>query len=149
MLATGSMHQPITAVGLRLSGQQWSIGCQICEPHICIFGKAMDVRGLHGLSCRKSAARQQRHRQLNDIIWGDNQASPDASSRRASQSDGRRLKWPDGITLLSSSTGKPMAWDVIVSDTYADSHVDKTVLKTGAAADQTRQHETRLISMLG
>ena len=29
----------------------------------------MDVRGLHGLSCWKSAARYQRHSQLNDIIW--------------------------------------------------------------------------------
>ena len=29
----------------------------------------MDSRGLHGLSCRKSGPRQQRHSQLNDIIW--------------------------------------------------------------------------------
>ena len=31
------------------------------EPHTCVCGKPVDARGLHGLSCRKSAPRQQRH----------------------------------------------------------------------------------------
>jgi len=29
----------------------------------------VDARGLHGLACRKSAPRQQRHSHLNDIVW--------------------------------------------------------------------------------
>ena len=35
----------------------------------CVCGKAVDARGLHGLSCRRSAPRQQRHSHLNDILW--------------------------------------------------------------------------------
>jgi len=31
--------------------------------------KAVDERGLHGLACRRSTQRHQRHSQLNDIIW--------------------------------------------------------------------------------
>ena len=31
--------------------------------------------------------------------------------------------------------GKPMAWDVTVPDTYAQSHLDSTSLQAGAAAD--------------
>ena len=52
-----------------------------CEPHTCVCGKAVDARGLHGLSCRRNAPRQQRHSHLSD------QASPDASSQRANQPD--------------------------------------------------------------
>ena len=29
----------------------------------------VDAQGLHGLSCRKSAPRQIRHAQMNDIVW--------------------------------------------------------------------------------
>ena len=34
-----------------------------------------------------------------------------------------------------------MAWGVTVPDTYVDSHIDMTVIKSGAGAD--RQHKTR------
>jgi len=50
---------PITAVGLRLSDEAIRIavahrlGCKACEPHACVC--PVDARGLHGLSCRKSA----------------------------------------------------------------------------------------------
>jgi len=45
------------------------LGSKACEPHTCMCGKAVDARGLHGLSCRRSAPRQQRHSHLNDILW--------------------------------------------------------------------------------
>jgi len=50
-------------------------------------------------------------------------------------------KRPDGTTLLSWARGKPMAWDVTVPDTYAESHIGKTATKPGAAAK--RQRRTR------
>ena len=34
-----------------------------------------------------------------------------------------------------------MAWDVTVPDTYADSHIDKTVVKPGAAADKAAHNK--------
>ena len=70
------LHEPpITAVGLRLSDEAVRVavahrlGCKACVPHTCVCGKPVDARGLHGLSCRRSAPRQQRHSQLNGIIW--------------------------------------------------------------------------------
>ena len=66
---------PITSVGLRLLDEEIRIavahrlGCRACEPHTCVCGKAVDARGLHGLACRRSAPRQQRHSHLNDILW--------------------------------------------------------------------------------
>ena len=66
---------PIASVGLRLADEEVRIavahrlGCKACEPHDCGCGEPVDARGLHGLACRRSGPRQQRHRHLNDIIW--------------------------------------------------------------------------------
>ena len=64
----------ITAVGLRLPDEAvrvavgYRLGSTTCQPHTCICGTAVDVRGLHGLSYRKSSPRYTRHSQLNDLI---------------------------------------------------------------------------------
>jgi len=41
-------------------------------------------------------------------------------------------KRPDGTTVLPWARGKPMAWDVTVSDTFAESHIGSTATKPGA-----------------
>ena len=45
-------------------------------------------------------------------------------------------KRPDGSILIPWSRGKPMAWDVNVPDTYAESHIGDTATEAGAAANQ-------------
>ena len=50
-------------------------------------------------------------------------------------------KRPDGITLLPWARGKPMAWDVTVPDTYAESHIGNTATKPGAAAQKTAHNK--------
>ena len=47
--------------------------------------------------------------------------------------DGKR---PDGVTLLPWARGKPLAWDVAVPDTYANSRLADTVTMAGTAADK-------------
>ena len=44
-------------------------------------------------------------------------------------------KRPDGSTLIPWSRGKPMAWDVTVPDTYAESHIGDTATEAGTAAN--------------
>jgi len=95
----------ITAVGLRLSDEAIKVavahrlGCKASEPHTCICGKAVNARGLHGLSCRKSAPRQHRHSQLNDIIW-----RPIKRAQIPAVKEPVSLMWddigPDGTTLF-------------------------------------------------
>jgi len=51
-------------------------------------------------------------------------------------------KRPDGTTLLPWARGKPMALDVTVPDTYAESHISSTVVKAGAAAHRAAQSKT-------
>ena len=45
-------------------------------------------------------------------------------------------KLPDGATLIPWARGKPLAWNVMVPDTYADSHMHDTAIQAGAAADR-------------
>jgi len=57
-------------------------------------------------------------------------------------------KRPDGTTLLPRARGKPMAWDVTVPDTYAESHIGNTATKPGAAAQKTTQNKIDKYSKL-
>jgi len=45
-------------------------------------------------------------------------------------------KRPDGTTLLPWARGRPMAWDVIVPDTYAEWHIDQTAREACSAANK-------------
>ena len=155
LLAAASPHSgdwlhapPIASVGLRLSDEAIRIavahrlGCKACEPHICACGKAVDSRGLHGLACRRSAPRQQRHSHMNDILWrAIKRAQVPAVKEPVSlmHQDGKR---PDGTTLLPWARGKPMAWDVTVPDTYAESHIGHTATELGAAANKAAVNKT-------
>ena len=65
---------PVTAVGLRMTNKiiriatEMRLGISICEPNLFPCGKQVESRGIHGLSCRHSAARISRHNMVNDIV---------------------------------------------------------------------------------
>jgi len=80
----------------------------------------------------------QPHHQMNDIVWRTiKRAQILATKEPVSliQQDGKR---PDGTTLLPWARGKPMAWDVTVPGTYAESHihVDQTTREACSAANK-------------
>ena len=64
---------PIDSVGLRLSDEAVRVAVahrleyKACEPHTCPYGKAVDARGLHGLCCRRSGPRHQRHHEITTL----------------------------------------------------------------------------------
>ena len=98
---------PFTAVRLRLNDEMIRIsvdtilGARTCEPHTCPCGKTVDARGLRCLSCRKSAARYQRHSNLNDIISRAVKRAQIPAVKELvglSRLDGKR---PDGAALNS------------------------------------------------
>ena len=139
---------PITAVGLRLNDEMIRIlmctrlVARKCEQHTCPCGKTVDARGLHGLSCRKSAARHQKHSNLNDIIWREVKRAQIPAVKEPvglSRSDGKR---PDGASLISWARRKALTWDVTVPDTFAHSHVDDTAILAGAPANHAATNKT-------
>ena len=122
------------AVGFRL-------GLNTCEPHLCVCGALVDARGLHGLSCRKSTPRHVRHSQMNDIVWRAVKKAglPAVKEPVGLSRDGLR---PDGASLIPWARGKPLAWDVTVPDTFAQSHLSDTVTRAAAAADKAATNKT-------
>ena len=57
---------------------------------------------------------------------------------RLSRSDGKRS---DRATLIPWTRGKPVAWDVTVPDTYANSYIVDTVTTASTAANQAAEYQ--------
>jgi len=147
LLATRAAHSgdwlnawPITACGLRLSNEAirvavgLRIGSPLCAPHLCPCGAAVDARGSHGLSCRRSAGRQSRHAQLNDVIHRSLIKAGVPASKEPVGLLRSGDKRPDGYTLVGWEMGKCLVWDSTVPDTVAQSHLPDTSIEAGAAA---------------
>jgi len=104
--------------------------------------KTVDTRGLHGLSCHRSAPRQQRHSQMNDIIRTAVKIAQIPTAKEPAGLLRRDGKRPDGATLIPRARGKSMAWDVTVPDTFAESYLSSTSVEQGAAAKQAAENKT-------
>ena len=88
----------------------------------------VDAQGIYGLSCRKSAPRQIRHAQMNDIIWRSVKKAQYPAVKESvglSRSDGKR---PDEATQIPWMRG--------ISDTFANSYIGDTSARATAAADR-------------
>ena len=104
------------------------------EPHTYPCGKEVE---LHGLSFRRSTARQQRHAELSNIVW---RAVKPAQIPVAKEPVGLTRtdeNSPDGSTLITWSRGKSLALDVIVPDTFNEFNLKETSILSGAAANRT------------
>ena len=101
----------------------------------------VDAKGLHGLSCKRSAPRQIRHTQMNDIIWRSVKKAQYPAVKEVvglSRSDGKR---PDGATMIPWTRGKPLAWGVTIPDTFANSYICETSTRATAAADRAEERK--------
>jgi len=129
------------AVGLRL-------GTALRTPHQCPCGSQVDARGSHGLSCHRSAGRQPRHAQLNDIVHRALGRAGVTAVKEPSGLIPGSLMRPDGATIIPWSSGKCLAWDATVPCTCAASHLAATRYTAGAAATLAAVHKTQKYSPL-
>jgi hypothetical protein len=130
----------LAVAGLKLSDAAVSVaialrvGAHAVTPYTCIYGAAVLTNGHHGLSCLKSAGRQNRHASINDII---HRALHSAGVQATLEpvglctSSGKR---PDGVALSPWARGLPLAWDFTCPDTLAPSHILKSSMAAGGAA---------------
>lgn len=131
---------PSSALGTLLDDSSFRIsiairmGQPVCVSHTCICGENVNIDGLHGLSCRKSAGRISRHSCLNDLIKRA-LSSIDVPSVLEPvgmfRSDGKRA---DGMSLIPWRRGRPLVWDASCSDTLATSYLDFSCKKSGETA---------------
>ena len=138
----------ISSCGLRLDDEAIRVsvgirlGAKLCEVHVCPCGTQVDVRGTHGLSCKRSSGRIGRHHSLNDILCralARADFHPTKEPLGIVRSDGRR---PDGVTQISWMHGKSLTWDVTVTDTLANSYIHLTSASAGAAAELAAEKKT-------
>ena len=154
LLAASSPHSvdwlhapPITAVGMRLSDEAIRVavahrlGCKACEPHTCVCGKPVDARGLLGLSCCKSAPRQQRYSHINDIIWRAIKPAQVPAVKEPMEDNKR----PDGTTLLPWTKRKRW-FGMPQSQTSMQSHTSLTQCPP-QGRQLIKRHNTRLPSI--
>jgi len=75
---------------------------------------------------------------MNDILWTAAKRAQIPATKEPANLILQNVKRPDGSTLIPWSRGKPMAWDVTVTDTYAESLIliSDTATKAGAAVNQ-------------
>jgi len=145
---------PITSCGLRLSNEVIRIavglrlGLPLCVEHTCVCGRQVDRLGTHGLSCLSAEGKTTRHQMINDIIHRSLSAAGVPSIKEppdTSKLDGKR---PDGITIVPWKSGKSLAWDVTVADTYAPSYLDGTVHTQGWAAEAAAKRKLQKYAAL-
>jgi len=156
LLASSSRHagdwlntMPSSAIGTHLEDECFRVstalrlGCGICFSHRCLCREVVSENGRHGLKCKKSAGRFQRHTELNDILYRALQAAQIPSRKEplgCATQDGKR---PDGVTLLPWQRGKCLVWDATCTDTFAQSYLPLTSIRPGAAAElaEERKHK--------
>ena len=161
LTAVSSVHSgdwlhalPISSCGLRLSNEAIRIavglrlGLDLCLPHVCPCGGLTDAKGVHALSCRRSAGRLARHHAVNDIVHRALVRAQIPSSKEPSglvRSDGKR---PDGVTLIPWSQGKCLTWDVTIVNPMASSYVNSTALVPGGTAELAAERKMSKYSTL-
>ena len=148
LIAASSKHSgdwlhaiPISSCGLRFDDEVVRIavglrlGINICEPHVCICGSVVDVRGSHALSCKHTSGRFTRHNHLIDIVLRSLTRAKIPATREPAgllRSDGKR---PDGLTLILWREGRYLVRDVTVADTTAASYLPLISISAGSAAE--------------
>ena len=125
------------AVGIR-------IGAPVCLPHECVCGSMVDKLGLHFFPA-KSAQGNTQGTLLNDAVWCSFQRAqiqaqkePAGLAVAIQGSNGvSSMKRTDGASLIPWKRGRSVAWDVMVSNTFARSYISATSVLAGSAAERS------------
>src|SRR6218665_865863 len=105
-------------------------------------GGGVGLEGHHGLVCRKSQGRSQRHFVINDIMWRALVKAGVPSTKEPLGLFGSDGKRPDGATLVPWSHGRYLAWDATMAHSCAASYIDPRASLGGSAAEQAADRKT-------
>ena len=129
-----SLGLKLTDVHLRISIAM-RLGLPICEHHTCKCDQPVDKFGTHGLSCRRSVGRIQRHAMTKDIIkraLGSVNIPSVLEHPGLATSDNKR---PDGLTWVPWERGMCFIWDVTVVGALAPSRISNNPCQFSAATE--------------
>ena len=116
---------PISACDLHISNEavRIAIGLRLrinlCKAHSCPFGGAVDAKGIHGLSCKRSAGRSIRRQQISLACSTHSRHS--VCQKKPSGFLPGEKKRPGGLKLVPWQGGHCLAWDATAVDTLTPS----------------------------
>jgi len=146
---------PITSCGLRLDDEAVRVavgarlGLSLCVPHKCSCGAEVDAEVRHAMVCKKAPGRVAiRHQTLNDIVCRAFISAGIPASKESTGLCTRDGGRPDGLSLIPWQNGKPLAWDVTVGSTLAESYVEAAARESGAVAEQAAEKTGKNTGML-
>jgi hypothetical protein len=132
---------PSDNLHLRMENQEFMLaialrtGCHVTEGHRCLnCPDWIEEDGVHGLCCQKGViGRAARHKGLN-LLLSKSLNQLEIGTRLEPQNAwlGKR---PDGISILPWKDGKRLAWDVIVTDSFAITYRQKALVGNGSVAE--------------
>ena len=122
---------PISSCGLRMCDQTIRVAVSLrlcfnlCEAHACSYGALVIARGIHGLSCKRSAGRSSRHHQVNDLIWRALKRCDVPATKEPSGLLKDDEKCHEGLTLVPWQNGRCRTWDTTMVDSQAPSYLSQ------------------------
>ena len=121
------------AVGLRL-------GLPLCEElPLPMFSKRLIVPVCMASHAITAEGKMARHQMINDIIHRSLSAAGVPSIKEPCDLSKRNRKRFDGLTIVPWKSGRALAWDVTVADTFAPSYLNGTTHTPGWAFRGGRQ----------
>jgi len=105
----------------------------------------LDEQGHHGLKCKFSAGRRERHDRFNkaiQIALGTSGFSTILEPKGLDRHDGKR---PDGLTLVPWERGRCLVFDSTIVDTMADTYLQHT----SKTAEQVKNRKIKKYEYLG
>jgi len=133
---------PITSCRLRLDDEAVHVavalrlGPELGSPHSCRCGSSVDTRSTHGFVCKHAPSRVVRHHTLNKCISCAFSAAGIPVKKEPTALAHKDGKRPDGCTLIPWRGRKPLAWDVTVCTTVADSYLAAASHAAGPVAEK-------------
>ena len=117
------------------------LGLSLCVLHKCNCGAEVDAEARHAMVCKNAPGRMARHQALNDVVCRAFISAGIPASKEPAGLCTRDGKRPDGLSLIPWQNGKPLAWDVTVGATLAESYVEAAARESGAVAEQAAQRK--------
>ena len=94
----------------------------------------MDTLSHHGVSCRLSTGRSQRHTALNDVVKHALHGAGIPSVLEPLDLYRRESIHPDGLSIVPYNNKRSLTWDCTSIDTFAKFHVNNTAITVGVVA---------------
>ncbi len=139
---------PIVRNGLWLTNEELRtstnlrLGLPMYQPHPCICGAIVDSKGSHALVCKRNGGKTSRHSAMNALIQRELAKANVRSTLEPANLIPESPLRPDGVSIISWSTGRQLVWDFTCVNPLAMSYLSVTHGVPGKASTIAEERKT-------